>query len=265
MRTSTLFIIVAGVASIIGWMYHQRPKAFTDFASALVSKDEASPSALPIAPIATTTPVVIVPKVEAPEPVLTPVAFKPVETPAPIIAPPTTKKVFVAPDPLPKQDNWTWIANDGKSYEKVRITKVEADAVTILDSDGGARIDISLLPTDIQQQLNYDPELAKEAAEYRQKSNQQNQALLAQEKQASDALLYKKQVSIAEDSERANAAHAFAESQVRDMANAEAHAEVVEEAKKEMDSILHPAIGYPRSDPYTVERLEKDRAIINGK
>jgi len=74
---------------------------------------------------------------------------------------------FVPPDPLPKQDNWTWVTTQGAIYRNVKIVRVEADCVTILDSDGGARIDTSTLPPDIQRQLNYTPAIASEAAEQR--------------------------------------------------------------------------------------------------
>jgi hypothetical protein len=76
--------------------------------------------------------------------------------------------LFVPPDPLPQKDDWTWTTTDGKTYNKVKIVKVEADCVTILDSEGGARIDIGTLPADIQSQLKYNPALAHQAAQNRQ-------------------------------------------------------------------------------------------------
>ncbi len=81
---------------------------------------------------------------------------------------------WTPPNPVPKQDNWTWTTTDGKTYSKVKIVKVEPDSVTILNSDGGARVPISTLPVDIQKQLNYNPELAKQVSVQRD-TNQQNE------------------------------------------------------------------------------------------
>jgi hypothetical protein len=79
-----------------------------------------------------------------------------------------TPKVFTPPDPLPAQPSWTWRTPDGKAYYDVVIDKLEADRVTIVYDGGRAIIDISLLPSDIQSQLNYDPELAAKAKAERQ-------------------------------------------------------------------------------------------------
>jgi nucleoredoxin len=68
-----------------------------------------------------------------------------------------TTKPWVPPDVMPAQPNWTWTALDGKTYQDVVVTKIEADTVTITHSMGVAHIPINLLPPDIQRQLNYDP------------------------------------------------------------------------------------------------------------
>lgn len=57
-----------------------------------------------------------------------------------------------------------WKTTDGKTYANVTVVKVEDDAVTILDEDGGARVPLANLPADLQMRFNYDPEKAKEAA-----------------------------------------------------------------------------------------------------
>jgi hypothetical protein len=95
---------------------------------------------------------------------------------------PTPQRVFVPPNPIPAQPHWTWTTRDGKVYEDVVIKKVEADCVTILYRDGGARIDTYNLPQDIQKQLNYDPSLAGDAAMKRAAEDQISAAELAQEK-----------------------------------------------------------------------------------
>lgn len=55
----------------------------------------------------------------------------------------------------PAQDHWTWTTSDGKTYNDVKIEKIQGDYVTIIHSDGGARVPISTLPDDLQKQLNY--------------------------------------------------------------------------------------------------------------
>ena len=55
---------------------------------------------------------------------------------------------------LPTQDHWTWKTTDGKTYQDVKIEKLDEDYVTIIHSTGGAHILISTLPDDLQKQLN---------------------------------------------------------------------------------------------------------------
>lgn len=50
-----------------------------------------------------------------------------------------------------------WTTSDGKSYHDIKVVRVEADAVTILDSDGGARISLAILSPELQQKFHYDP------------------------------------------------------------------------------------------------------------
>jgi len=104
------------------------------------------------------------------------------EVSAPSAPAPVASRKFTPPSPVPKQANWTWTTTDGKTYKNVVILKVEADCVTILDDEGGARIYIVTLPPDIQKLLNYDPELARVAGEARVKNEIENQELLAAEK-----------------------------------------------------------------------------------
>jgi hypothetical protein len=74
-----------------------------------------------------------------------------------------TAKVYVPPNPLPSSPNWVWTTTDGRTFKSVVIEKVEADQVTIYHQDGTAVIDINLLPSEIETQLNYDPTLAAAA------------------------------------------------------------------------------------------------------
>ena len=63
---------------------------------------------------------------------------------------------------MPSQPNWTWQTSDGKTYQNVVVTKIEADTVSITHSMGAAHIPINLLPPDIQKQLNYNPHAASQ-------------------------------------------------------------------------------------------------------
>ncbi|PAW76980.1 MAG: hypothetical protein B9S32_12815 [Verrucomicrobia bacterium Tous-C9LFEB] len=50
---------------------------------------------------------------------------------------------------------------DGLTYNACTVTKVEPDGLTIIYSDGAAKIPFSKLPTDIQQKYNFDPNVAQ--------------------------------------------------------------------------------------------------------
>jgi hypothetical protein len=75
-----------------------------------------------------------------------------------------------------------WKTSDGKTYQDVKVVKVEADAVTILDSEGGARIDLSKLPVDLQKRFNYDPAKAKVAADARAQDEIQSEEAIESER-----------------------------------------------------------------------------------
>ena len=60
-----------------------------------------------------------------------------------------------------------WTTSDGKTYKAITVVKVEDDAVTILDEDGGALVPLAVLPADLQQKYHYDAAKAKIAAEKR--------------------------------------------------------------------------------------------------
>lgn len=65
-----------------------------------------------------------------------------------------------------------WKTTDGKTYEQVQVVKIEDDAVTILDKDGGALVPLSTLPPNLQTQFHYDPAKAQIAAAKRQQEEQ---------------------------------------------------------------------------------------------
>jgi len=88
-------------------------------------------------------------------------------------------KVYVPPNPLPSQSNWVWTTSDGRTFRNVVIEKVEADRVTIFHNEGTAVVDINLLPSEIETQLNYDPELAAQAHLVREQSADESAAASA--------------------------------------------------------------------------------------
>ena len=77
-----------------------------------------------------------------------------------------------------------WTTSDGKTYKQVTVVRVEDDAVTILDEDGGALVPLALLPPDLQQRYHYDPEKAKIAAERRQSESEASTQAIEQQKKA---------------------------------------------------------------------------------
>ena len=57
-----------------------------------------------------------------------------------------------------------WKTTDGKTYTGVKVMHADAESVTILHHDGGARVLLAKLPADLQQRFHYDPEKAKSMA-----------------------------------------------------------------------------------------------------
>jgi hypothetical protein len=100
-----------------------------------------------------------------------------------------------------RAEDWTTIS--GKVYKDVKVVKVEADAVTILDQDGGALVPLMLLPEALQKKFNYDPEKARLAGEARLKADQENQHALHVEMSQADQIKAKKDA----ESKAAVAAH----------------------------------------------------------
>lgn len=75
-----------------------------------------------------------------------------------------------------------WTTTDGKVYKNVKILKLEDDAVTILDNNGGALVPLATLPPDLQAKFKYDPGKAKAAAAARAKADADNPAALEAER-----------------------------------------------------------------------------------
>lgn len=97
---------------------------------------------------------------------------------------------------LVKADDWK--TTDGKVYQSVKVVKVETDCVTILDSEGGARIPLEKLPPEIQKQLNYDPIKAKMASDERLAQDKINDRKLEKERAEAD-LMRKKAFMVADN------------------------------------------------------------------
>jgi hypothetical protein len=81
-----------------------------------------------------------------------------------------------------------WTTCDGKTYKSVSIVKVEPDAVTILDADGGALVPLAVLGPDLQKRFHYDPAKAKVASAARSEAGKSNALALEAETNKADAL-----------------------------------------------------------------------------
>jgi len=95
----------------------------------------------------------------------------------------------------------SWTTTDGKTYQEVKVVRVEDDAVTILCKDGGALVPIAKLPPPLQKRFSYDPAKAKVAAAARADQEAQNAKQLqaeidqAQKLKQQQQILNAKQVS----------------------------------------------------------------------
>lgn len=100
-------------------------------------------------------------------------------------------------------EDWTTI--DGTKYENVKVVRVEADAVTILDKDGGALVFLFKLPPPLQERFKYDPVKAKAAMEARAKADADNAKELQAEIEMADKLRREKQIGDANELNHTNA------------------------------------------------------------
>jgi beta-glucanase (GH16 family) len=77
-----------------------------------------------------------------------------------------------------------WTTKDGKTYKGITVVKIEDDAVTILDADGGALVPLAVLTPDLQKRFHYDPAKATVAQAKRQQDEQASQQAIADQKKA---------------------------------------------------------------------------------
>ena len=156
-------------------------------------------------------------------------------------------KTFVAPNPFPKRPNWVWKVS-GNDYTNVVVQKVEADCVTITHSQGGARLDIAQLDPEIQKLLNYDPDLAAQAAAKRKDDEAASTMLLDQEKNQAD-ILRKQRI------EEQETARVQAEAKEKEELEAMDARGRVDQAKKMMadyqEDLRHLSTSYLTTDPRT--------------
>jgi beta-glucanase (GH16 family) len=80
-----------------------------------------------------------------------------------------------------------WSTTDGKTYRDVKVVKVDDDAVTILDSDGGALVPLATLPPDLQKQFHFNSDKARIAAAKRMADDQASDDAIAQQQKAEAA------------------------------------------------------------------------------
>jgi len=66
-----------------------------------------------------------------------------------------------------------WKTTDGKTYQEVKVVKVQVDTVTILYKDGGVQIPLSTLPSDLQERFHYNSVLASEKISSEKKEQEQ--------------------------------------------------------------------------------------------
>ena len=74
-----------------------------------------------------------------------------------------------------------WVTTDGKTYQSVKVIRVQDDAVTILCKDGGALVPLAKLSPTLQKRFSYDPAKAKAAADARAAADAENAKQLQSE------------------------------------------------------------------------------------
>ena len=139
-----------------------------------------------------------------------------------------------------------WMTTDGKKYKDVTVVKVDPDAVTILDSDGGARVPLSVLPPELQKKFKYDPAKAAAAA----KQHDADEALAA--KSLAEAKKQEEEQRQKNDQRETEAtAKALADYQSEQNKLAQAHASTAAKSYRLLSSIMRTAV----ADDFRLARL----------
>jgi hypothetical protein len=102
--------------------------------------------------------------------------------------------VILAALPVSAED---WTTSDGKTYQNVKVVRVEDDAVTILTKDGGALVPLFKLSPALQKKFSYDPAKAKIAAAARAAEDAQNAKQLQAEIDQAQKLKQQQQIQTA--------------------------------------------------------------------
>ena len=103
-----------------------------------------------------------------------------------------------------------WTTSDGKTYENVKVVRVEDDAVTILTKDGGALVPLFKLSPALQKKFSYDPAKAKIAAAARAEQDAENAKQLQAEIDQAQKLKQAQQIQTAKQISDAKAGAAGA-------------------------------------------------------
>ena len=161
---------------------------------------------------------------------------------------------------------------DGKTCDDVVVQRVDADSVTILDSDGGARIDISKLPPDIQRRLNYDPALAADAAKERTIEEKYSEVAMENERVQANEIKQQNLETDAQTEEQAQARVANNNpnlilpnqiSETRNVVDDNQYSLYQSDYENVRESIrINPVTHLTEGDPYWVRRYEEDRKYI---
>ena len=80
-----------------------------------------------------------------------------------------------------------WSTTDGKTYKNVQVLSHNVAYVTILYKDGGGRISLSVLGSDLQKRFGYDPTKAPAIIAATQAADLRDKHRLAEEKSRSQA------------------------------------------------------------------------------
>lgn len=148
---SALVLLALSLLAAAGYFYSNEPAACRKVGADLLALVSPTP-----APPASEAPHLPSPSEPSPSSSL-PSATASAPVPPAVQPAPAPAKLWTPPAVLPAQPNWTWTTMEGKTYNDVVVTKVEAETVTITHSLGVAHIPIAILPSEIQKLLNYDP------------------------------------------------------------------------------------------------------------
>jgi uncharacterized protein HemX len=165
---------------------------------------------------------------------------------------PSPERILSESKPIPDNIPPQWVGLDGTLYDNVKVLRVQEDAVTVSDDEGGGLVKISNLPPNLQKLFDYNPEYAAQVADARAAVEAKNQEALDAE-HAADIAAREQSATAALSAEGTHAVQSAAESAQSQLAGLD-----------EQISVLEADVAHPTSQDAWREQ-ENELLILRTK